>query len=131
MAGRLSFLLLHVAGFALWTAANTRLLPILKPFGPYPFQFLSFVTSLEAIFLSLFSLMSQNRSNRQAERRARLDLKINLRPERESTVALLMLRQLCRHHEVDVPVDSDLAKLLRRTEPKELLAALREKVPDL
>lgn len=58
-------------------------------------------------------------------------LKINLLAESETTADLIMLRQLCSLHKLDVRVNSDLGELLRRTEPKELPATLRYKLPDL
>jgi uncharacterized membrane protein len=53
-------------------------------FDPYPFSLLTMVVSLEAIFLSLFILMSQHRSGLQADRRSHLDLQINLLSEDEN-----------------------------------------------
>jgi uncharacterized membrane protein len=52
---------------------------------------------LEAIFLSIFVLLSQNRLTRQAEKRAHLDLQVNLLAEQESTIALQLLQRICEH----------------------------------
>jgi len=103
----------------------------MSPFDSYPFQFLTFVMSVEAIFLSLFILMSSNHSNRQAERRAQLDLKINLLAERESTMALTMLSALCDAHHVCIADQKELSLLLKRAEPKEMLARLTQTIPEL
>jgi len=54
---------LHALWFALWLALNTGLSP-LKPFDPFPFSLLTSIVSLEAIFLTLFVLASQNRLTR-------------------------------------------------------------------
>ena len=70
----------------------------MKPFDPFPYAFLTLVVSLEAIFLSLFILMSQNRAALHADRRAHLDLQINLLAEHESTKTLELLKALCEHH---------------------------------
>ena len=58
--------------------------------------------SLEAIFLSVFVLMSQNQMTRQADKRAHLDLQIDLLTEQELTVMLYMLRRLCETEHVQL-----------------------------
>src|SRR5262245_8314446 len=60
--GSMTFVWVHVIGFAGWVLANS--LPGLRPFDPYPFTFLTLVVSLEAIFLSTFILISQNHETR-------------------------------------------------------------------
>jgi uncharacterized membrane protein len=79
------FVVSHVAWFGVWVVANTR---SPNPFDPYPFTFLTFLVSLEAIFLSSFVLISQNQMEQQAHRRAALDLQINLLAEKEMTKVL-------------------------------------------
>jgi len=56
---------------------------------------MTLVVSLEAIFLSLFIMMSQSRMQRLADERSHLDLQINLLAENETTKMLGMLRSLC------------------------------------
>ncbi len=72
-AGRMWFIILHMIWFAVWLALN------IKPHGkstfdPFPFALLTMIVSLESIFLSLFILMSQNRSGLQADQRNHLGL---------------------------------------------------------
>jgi len=129
-AGQMWFIVGHGVWFGVWIALNYGLVPGLRPFDPFPFQFLTFVVSLEAIFLSLFILMSQNRSNAQAEARAHLDLQINLLSEQESTKMLQMLRSLCRHHGLADASDPEVEHLERRTEPEDLLRELKESLPE-
>ena len=129
-AGQMWFITLHAAWFGVWIALNCGLVKGVRPFDPFPFQFLTFVVSLEAIFLSLFILMSQNRSNAQAEARAHLDLQINLLAEQESTKMLQMLRSLCRHQGLAEATDPEVLCLERRTEPEDLLRELKESLPD-
>ena len=93
--GSTPFVVLHAGFFAAWIAINTGSFGRIAPFDPYPFNFLTLVVSLEAIFLSVFVLMSQNRMTRVAEQRARLDLQIDLLAERELTMLLRLLRALC------------------------------------
>ena len=115
-AGRLWFVVFHAAWFGLWVLWNSRPQAI-KAFDPFPFPALTTVVSLEAIFLSLFILMSENRSTRRADERAHLDLQINLLAEHEATKTLELLRALCRYHGLPQAEDPEIIELLRRTEP--------------
>ena len=83
--GSAPFAVVHLAWFGSWVLLNTGRIPGITPFDPYPFSFLTLVVSLEAIFLSVFVLMSQNRMTRHAEKRAHLDLQVNLLAEQELT----------------------------------------------
>jgi uncharacterized membrane protein len=108
-------LLLHVIWFAFWVLANVSLIPGVRPFDPFPFPLLTTTVSLEAIFLSLFVLASQNRMTAQADKRANLDLQIDLLAEREMTVVLRLLQDMARHLEIPLSVTAsqirDLAKM--------------------
>jgi uncharacterized membrane protein len=90
-AGRMWFIVLHLVWFVLWIGLNATT----DGFDPFPFSFLTVLVSLESIFLSLFILMSQNRSARQADQRSHLDLQINLLSEHENTKMLQMRQALC------------------------------------
>src|SRR5258705_198233 len=90
-AGTTAFAAVHLVWFVVWLAVNTGLVPVIRPFDPYPFNFLTLVVSLEAIFLSIWILIGQNEMERLADRRAHLDLQINLLAEQESTAAIQML----------------------------------------
>jgi uncharacterized membrane protein len=94
-SGRFWFIVLHAIWFAVWILLNTKGGSKTRNFDPFPFPLLTLVVSLESIFLSLFILMSQNRSSRTADERAHLDLQINLLAERESTKALQLLQGHC------------------------------------
>jgi uncharacterized membrane protein len=71
VAGRECTVAVHAGFFALWIVVNLGASPI-PPFDPFPFTLLTTVVSLEAIFLTLFVLSSQNRLTRDADRRAHL-----------------------------------------------------------
>lgn len=129
-AGRMWFIATHAAWFVGWISLNLGLLPGVREFDPYPFPFLTFVVSLEAIFLSLFILMSQNRSARQADARAQLDLQINLLAEQEATKTLQLLQRLCQHHGLAEARDPELHQLQTPTQPEELLRDLKESLPE-
>jgi uncharacterized membrane protein len=128
-AGKIWFIWFHAAWFGFWVGWNCSA-PRRLRFDPYPFQFLTLVVSLEAIFLSLFILISQNRANRQADARAHLDLQINMLAEQESTKTLQLLQSLCRHHGLPEAKDPDLQILKTPTAPEDLMHKLEESLPE-
>jgi uncharacterized membrane protein len=69
---------------------------------PYPFTLLTLVVSLEAILLTSFVLAAQDRSTREAERRGKLDLQINMLAEQELTAILRSIHALARHSGLDL-----------------------------
>ncbi len=127
-AGRMWFIVIHVIWFTVWIWINSPLSG--KPsFDPFPFPLLTLVVSLEAIFLSLFILMSQNRSNAHAEQRNHLDLQINLLAEHENTKMIQMLQALCEHHGLAIGKDLEIAELAKKTEPGEVFEELKTNLP--
>jgi uncharacterized membrane protein len=78
-------------------AANVCPSPGVRPFDRFPFPFLTMTVSLEAIFLGLFVLASQNRLARQSDKRSHLELQIDLLAEREMTTVLQLLQDIVRH----------------------------------
>lgn len=128
-AGQMSFVMFHVFWFSTWMWSN-RTRTTGAPFDPFPFPLLSLIVSLEAIFLSLFLLMSQNRSNRQADQRAHLDLQVNLLAENEMTKVLTMLEALCRSQGLVEAEDPELQELRKQTEPEAMIRDLNEALPD-
>jgi uncharacterized membrane protein len=119
-AARESTVAWHLAWFLFWVAANARLLPI-RPFDPFPFSLLTTIVSLEAIFLTLFVLASQNRLTQEADRRAHLDLQVNLLAEQEMTVVLRMLKEICEHLGLHDTIQSQkFLELIKQTDVGEL-----------
>jgi uncharacterized membrane protein len=80
-AGSLRFVHIHIAWFAVWIAVNRGALGQAAIFDPYPFGLLTMIVSLEAIFLSTFVMVSQNRQARRDNVRANLDFENNVRSE--------------------------------------------------
>ena len=117
--GSMAFVWVHVIWFSVWVIANT-VLPT-KSIDPYPFSFLTLVVSLEAIFLSTFILISENRQARIDERRNHLDLQINLLAEQENTKTLQLLEQIAKKLGVDATTDPDVKVLEQATHPDKLL----------
>ena len=114
-------LVAHAIWFSAWIAINTGLLPVLAPFDPFPFPFLTMTTSLEAIFLALFVLASQNRLAKQSDLRANLDLQIDLLAEREMTAVLHLLNDIGNHLKVETNVTTDqISDLIKKTDMKAL-----------
>lgn len=81
-SGSMSFLFLNAAWFAVWIAGNT--LPLgLPQFDPFPFGLLTMILSIEAIFLSCFVLISQNRQAAKDRVRADIEYEVNIKAELE------------------------------------------------
>ena len=120
-------MLAHFVWFAVWIAVNLGWIHGVGPFDPFPFPLLTMTVSLEAIFLSLFVLASQNRLARQTDRRSHLDLQINLLTEREMTAVLQMLRDIAGHFKVKTSVtEEQLRDLARKTDVHKLTNRMSE-----
>jgi len=101
-SGSIQFLVLNAIWFLSWIIWNTA--PFLPHFDPYPFGFLTMVVSLEAIFLSIFVLVSQNRQAAKDRLRADAEYEVNLKAELEITHL---------HEKVDFLTEELLARLPR------------------
>jgi uncharacterized membrane protein len=80
-AGSMNFVYLHSAWFVIWIAINLGIVGAALAFDKFPFGLLTMIVSLEAIFLSTFVMISQNRQASRADVRAKLDFETNLRAE--------------------------------------------------
>jgi uncharacterized membrane protein len=80
-AGSLNFVYLHVVWFGVWIVINVGVFGRSLIFDRYPFGLLTMIVSLEAIFLSTFVMVSQNRQAARTEIRSQLDFEANLRSE--------------------------------------------------
>jgi len=123
-SGNMSFVYLHALWFGLWVLLNTGWFGI-RPFDPFPYSLLTMIVSLEAIFLSTFVLISQNRSGAEADRRADLALHVGLLTEHEVTRALQMLDAIQERLGVANDPESDLAQLETETKPEDILAEIQ------
>jgi uncharacterized membrane protein len=129
-AGRGPVLFAHVVWFGVWSALNSGLVPAVRPFDPFPFPLLTMTVSLEAIFLALFVLSSQNRLATQADKRAHLDLQINLLAEREMTAVLQLLQDIATHLDVKHAAGSPrIDELSQETDVQELASKLDDELP--
>ena len=116
--GTAGFLWSQILLFGIWITWNSW--PGLQHFDPYPYILLTLILSIEAIFLSIFVLISQHEEARLSDRRNALDLQINLLAEQESTEALRMLRQIGRKLGVEFEGGPDIEALEKATHPPEL-----------
>jgi uncharacterized membrane protein len=80
-AGSLNFVYIHTVWFGIWILLNIGLLGAALKFDKFPFGLLTMIVSLEAIFLSTFVMVSQNRQAARADVRSELDFETNLRAE--------------------------------------------------
>ena len=113
ICGSTLFLIFHVVLFAAWVTINVGFVPEIPVFDPFPFGLLTMVVSLEAIFLSIFVLVSQNRSSYISTMREEVHLGVNLIAEEEITKILEVLAEIRRELGIKKP-DQQLEKMLDR-----------------
>jgi uncharacterized membrane protein len=129
-SGSIYFVLLHVIGISIWLLINTGHFFGVKKFDPFPFIFLSMIVSVEAVLLSTFVLMKQNRMSERVEQRDHLNLQIDLLAEEEITKMLQLQRLICKRLGIDEALADPVAEEMSRTISLKTLAnELREKLP--
>jgi uncharacterized membrane protein len=127
VAGGGRMLVAHVVWFGAWLTVNTGSIPGLTPFDEFPFPLLTTLVSLEAIFLSLFVLGSQNRLTRHSDQRSHLDLQVNLLAEKEMTAVLVLLQDIAKHLDAKVSLTPDyVLDLAKKTDILKLTKRLEE-----
>ena len=120
--GSMTFVWLHVVWFTLWIVLNVGWLGF-EPFDAYPFTFLTMIVSLEAIFLSTFILMSENRQGRLGDRRARVNLQVDMIAEREVTKMMELIVDIHDHLGLKRRADQELTEMTKPTNIDHLTAA--------
>jgi uncharacterized membrane protein len=128
--GSVTFLTLNALWFAVWIAWNVRVIPGLEPFDPFPFGLLTMLVSLEAIFLSIFVLISQNRASQIADLREEVDLQVDITTEQELTKLLHMMSLLLEKQGIDVSHDGELSAMLKPTDIDTLEEELEREVTE-
>ena len=126
--GSMRFVYLHVVLFGLWIIVNLGIVPGIPKFDP-SFVILAMVASVEAIFLSTFILISQNRMTAAAEKRAELDLQINLLAEHEVTKVVTMVSAIAAQLDVRTEVDDEVNELKEDVAPETVLDEIEEQKP--
>ncbi len=125
--GTVVFVVLHLVWFGLWAAFNMGALGG-KPFDPYPFQLLAMLVSLEGVLLSAFVLIKQNRMAHNGDRRAHLNLQVDLLAEKEVTKVLQILGRLSER--LGVEVDDEARELMQVTGVEDVAGQLDQKLPE-
>lgn len=115
VCGSTPFLIFHIVVFTAWIILNIEIIPGTVPFDPFPFGLLTMVVSLEAIFLAIFILVSQNRSAYVNTLREEVHLRVNLIAEEEITKSLEVLAEIRKHIGIKKP-DPELEEMLQRTD---------------
>jgi len=118
--GSMLFVYLHLALFGFWIAANIGLIPGV-PTWDESFVILAMWASVEAIFLSTFVLISQNRMSAAADKRADLDLQISLLSEHEITRIATLVAAIAERLEIRTEVDGEMAEVQQSVAPEAVL----------
>ena len=121
------FLVIHALVFIGWIWWNLPFSSLPK-FDPYPYGMLTTIVSLEAIFLSIFVLMTQSRESRIGELREELTLQVNLRMEEEITKTLHLVAGLYARLGLQLADDPELKAMLEPLDPKKMENDLAEQI---
>jgi uncharacterized membrane protein len=116
--GSMTFIWLHVFWFTTWILINAPWLG--QPIDPFPFTLLTMIVSLEAIFLSAFILIAENTQGRLADRRARVDLQVNMIAEREITKLMELVVEIHSELKIRQQTDAELDKMRQATNIEQL-----------
>jgi uncharacterized membrane protein len=126
-AGSIWSVLFHAAYFGGWLLLNSGFVNIVPHWDPYPFVMLAMLASVEAIFLSTFVLISQNRMQRLADQRAEMDLQISLLTEQELSRAIVILDGIAeRVGSTKRPPHSELEDAERDLNPEKIAEQIEE-----
>ena len=123
--GSMRFVYLHLLVYAAWILANLGVVPGVPKFDP-SFVVLAMEASVEAIFLSTFVLISQNRTAAAADKRADLDLHINLLAEHELTKLAAIVSAIADRLDVKVGPDAEIEEIEKDVAPEAVLDELEE-----
>jgi uncharacterized membrane protein len=129
-AGSLSFVVVHLVLVIAWVLVNSGKILSVRPFDPYPFSLLGAIVAVEAVILSSFILMRQNRMMRRGERRDHLNLQVDLLAEKEITKVLQMARAICGHLGLqNIIDDKEIRELSQDTSIESLSKTLEDRLP--
>lgn len=120
--GTVGFLVGNAVFFAAWVAFNE----LVVEFDPYPYTFLLFGVSLEAIFLSILILISQNMDAAESERRHHLDLQVNLLSEREITALMRLVVEMAEKSGISDDKTHEVRAFAHKTDPSGVLQEIVE-----
>jgi uncharacterized membrane protein len=119
----MAFVYIHLALFGAWIVVNLGWIPGVPRFDR-SFTVLAMAASVEAIFLSTFVLISQNRMQALADKRADLDLQVSLLAEHEVTHLIQLVRAIARRMEIEEARDPALDELAQNIKPEAVLSQM-------
>jgi uncharacterized membrane protein len=128
-AGSMRFVYIHLVMYGAWILINLGVVPGVPRFDP-TFVILAMEASVEAIFLSTFVLISQNRMAALADKRADLDLQVSLLSEHEITRILSMVQQIAERMGIEDALDPELDELARDVHPEKVLDKIESDAED-
>jgi uncharacterized membrane protein len=126
--GTMSFLICNVVWFAAWIIVNINIIPGLHAFDPFPFGLLTTAVSLEAIFLAIIVLISQNRASKVADIREEVDLQMDVITEQEVTKLMQLTILLLKKEGIDVSNDKELQYMLKTVSVDKLSTSLEREI---
>ncbi len=126
--GSIPFFITHIVWFGGWIIVNTFNVPYFKHFDPYPYGLLTMVVSLEAIFLSILVLLSQNRAGDVADLREEIDLQVDVITEQELTKLMQMMTLLLEKNGIEYKHDKELEHMLKKTNLEKMQMHLEEEI---
>jgi uncharacterized membrane protein len=118
--GSMGFVYLHLAVYGIWVVINLGWLPAFSRFDR-SFVTLATVASVEALFLSTFVLITQNRMSALADKRAELDLQVSLLAEHEITRLITLMTAMAEHMGLEVARDPELVELSQDVAPEKVM----------
>lgn len=122
--GSMKFVYVHSSWFALWIIINLGIFGIGLTFDTYPFGLLTLIVSLEAIFLSTFVMISQNRQAKASEIRSQLDYETDVKAEKEIEIIMETLRRIAKKTGVEI---DDLVEEIQKLHKEEKKLIEKEK----
>lgn len=113
--GSIAFLIINCIVFTFWILVNIGEFKGIPIFDPFPFILLTMTVSLEAIFLSIIVLMSQNKQSQVSTLREELDMQVNLIAEREITMTLKVLKLIAKKLDITL-TDEEIEHMTEETD---------------
>jgi uncharacterized membrane protein len=118
--GTVWFITINALWFAAWILFNSGFVPGIPVFDPYPYGLLTMIVSLEAIFLAIIVLISQNRAAKIADLREEIALHIGVKSEQEITKLLILLGAIHDHLGLPIEDDEELVMMKQKTDMDEI-----------
>lgn len=127
--GSIAFLVINLIWFIVWMIVNMGYVPgLITPFDPFPFGLLTMIVSLEAIVLSIFVLISQNRVSKVDALREEVDLQVDIITEQELTKIMELLVMLLNKNGIDVSHDRELKEMLKQLNTSKIEKVLEQQI---